>query len=98
MSPNDTITSAHENNSQNIRLARLPVIELDKLLAGNDSEIANLVDICKSLGFFYLNLNSNSPGRSLLENSRSAFQFMEEYFDQPLETKLQDIRQSVTHG
>jgi isopenicillin N synthase-like dioxygenase len=78
-------------------IAQLPVIDFSKLLSGDDAEIVSLVDICKSLGFFNLNFN-NDAGQPLLDNSRGAFQFMEEYFDQPLEVKLRDIRQSVTHG
>jgi isopenicillin N synthase-like dioxygenase len=81
---------------ENIPVAPLEVIYYDKLLSGSPSEIGKLVDICKSLGFFYLNLTG--AAQSVLDGSRDAFQFMEGYFDQPLEVKLRDIRQSVTHG
>lgn len=81
---------------EKILIAPLKVISFDKLLSGSHTEIDKLVDICKSFGFFYLNLNG--AGQSLLDGSRDVFQFMEGYFDQSLEVKLQDIRQSVTHG
>lgn len=84
------------SNNKKIKIAQVPVIDYDKLLSGNQTEISRLVDICQSLGFFYLNLNGN--GQSLLDDSRNAFKFMEKYFDQPLDVKLQDTRQSVTHG
>lgn len=71
-------------------------MSFDKLLSGSNIEIARLVDICKSLGFFYLDLTG--ARQSVLDNSQSVFQFMERYFDQPLEVKLRDVRQSVTHG
>jgi isopenicillin N synthase-like dioxygenase len=81
---------------ENIPVTPLEVIYYDKLLSGSHTEIVKLVDICKSLGFFYLNLTG--AGQSVLDGSRDTFQFMEGYFDQPLEVKLRDIRQSVTHG
>ncbi|KAH8807262.1 hypothetical protein F5884DRAFT_880143 [Xylogone sp. PMI_703] len=84
------------SNYENIHIAPLPVISYDELLSGNNTEITKLVDICKSLGFFYLNLTGNA--QPVLDNSHSAFQFMEAYFDQPLDVKMHDIRQSVTHG
>ena len=87
---------APTNILENIPIAPLPVIEYDKLLFGDNTEIVRLVDICKSLGFFYLNLAG--AGQSLIDYSQNAFQVMEEYFDQPPEVKLRDIRQSVTHG
>lgn len=40
-----------------IPIASLPVIDYDKLLSGNDAEVLRLVGICKSLGFFYLDLS-----------------------------------------
>jgi len=98
MHSHTALYSGHESKHENILIAPLPVIEFEKLLSGSDSEIARLVDICKSLGFFYLKLDVAGPGQFLLDNSRHAFQFMEEYFNQPLDVKLRDIRQSVTHG
>jgi isopenicillin N synthase-like dioxygenase len=91
-----TSHAAPSSDLAHIAIAPLPVIDFDKLWAGNDTEIARLVDICKSLGFFYLNLTGVS--QTVLENSQNTFKFMEKYFDQPLEVKLRDIRQSVTHG
>ncbi|TVY89075.1 Oxidoreductase [Lachnellula willkommii] len=45
-------------NPEKIPIAPLKVISFDKLLSGSHIEIVKLVDICKSLGFFYLNLTS----------------------------------------
>lgn len=84
------------SNHRNIPIAHLPVIDLGLLLSENHTEIVRPVDICKYLGFFYLNLNG--AGQRVLDDSQNAFQIMEKYFDQPLEVKLQDTWQSVTHG
>lgn len=89
-------SAVSRENVHEIPIASLPVIDYDKLLSGNDAEVLRLVDICKSLGFFYLNLSG--MGQTLLDDSRKSFQFMKEYFEQPLRDKLRDTRQSVTHG
>lgn len=91
-----TSHTALSDKDKNIPIVPLPVVDFDKLLSGSDTEISRLVGICKSLGFFYLDLTDS--GQSVIYNSRNAFHFMEEYFDQPLEVKLRDTRQSVTHG
>jgi isopenicillin N synthase-like dioxygenase len=91
-----TSHAVHSSSHGNIPIAPLPVINFDDLLSGSHTEIVRLVDICKTLGFFYLNLTG--AAQTALDNSRDAFRFMEEYFDQPLQVKLRDARLSVTHG
>jgi isopenicillin N synthase-like dioxygenase len=90
------LSSSNSAKGPDLQIASLPTIDYEKLVSGDDAEITRLVDICKTLGFFYLNLNGE--GQCMLNDSRRAFQFMKEYFDQPLEAKLRDTRQSVTHG
>jgi isopenicillin N synthase-like dioxygenase len=82
--------------SSKIPVAPLETISYDKLLAGDSIEIERLLSNCKSLGFFYLDLTG--AAQVTLDNSRDVFKFMEEYFDQPLDVKLRDVRHSVTHG
>lgn len=83
-------------NLENIHVAELPIISYDNLLSKNKAELGKLLESCKSLGFFYLDLTGSA--RSVLENTQAAFEFMKTYFDQPLEDKFRDLRQSVTHG
>lgn len=80
----------------NILVAPLETISYDKLLAGESTEVERLLNNCKSLGFFYLDLRG--AAKDVLDNSQDAFKLMEEYFDQPLDVKLRDVRHSVTHG
>lgn len=79
-----------------IPLAELETISYDRLLEADSQEIVRLVKNCKSLGFFYLDLTGTA--RCVLDDSNSVFRVMKEYFDQPLNTKLEDVRHSVTHG
>jgi isopenicillin N synthase-like dioxygenase len=79
-----------------IPVADLETITYDKLLEADSQEIARLIVNCKSLGFFYLNLTGTA--QCVLDDSNSVFRVMEEYFDQPLNAKLEDARHSVTHG
>jgi isopenicillin N synthase-like dioxygenase len=88
--------AASPNDISGIPVATLPVISYDKLLSDDPTEIDRLLDICKSLGFFYLDLSG--AAQPVLDKSQDAFKFMENYFDQPLEVKLRDLRHSVTHG
>jgi len=88
------MVSAYKNSD--VAIASLPVLDFGKLSFGNDVEITRLVETCKSLGFFYLKLNGDC--QSPLENSRNAFQIMGEYFDQLIDIRMRDIRESDTHG
>ncbi|KAJ5549173.1 hypothetical protein N7513_006407 [Penicillium frequentans] len=83
-------------NLENIHVAELPIISYENLLSKDKAELGKLLESCKSLGFFYLDLTGSA--RSVLENTQAAFEFMKTYFDQSLEDKSRDLRQSVTHG
>ncbi|WPG97474.1 Hypothetical protein R9X50_00025000 [Acrodontium crateriforme] len=83
--------------NQDIVIAPLPTIKYDKLLAQDSTEITRLVDVCKSLGFFYLDFNL-SAAHSLVNNSNDVLGVMNEYFHQPIEVKMKDVRGTVTHG
>ncbi|KAB8276948.1 hypothetical protein BDV30DRAFT_223925 [Aspergillus minisclerotigenes] len=84
------------SDAPNIPVAPLPTISYEKLLAKEPVEIERLLDVCRSLGFFYLNLAGTA--QVVLNNSRDVFKLMEKYFDQALDVKLRDLRHSVTHG
>lgn len=80
-----------------VSIAPLPTIDYDLLLARDRFEIARLVDICRTHGFFYLKF-AGSQAERLLSNSDDVVDLMRDYFQQPLETKLKDVRGTVTHG
>lgn len=85
-----------DTRASDIPVAHLPTIKYDKLLCDDPIETAALLGCCKSLGFFYLDLTGHA--QPVLDGSQEAFEFMEDYFDQPLDVKLRDSRRSVTHG
>lgn len=73
----------------------LPTIHLDLLRAENIMESRNLLNACRSYGFFYLDLNSDPELCKLWEEM---LEIMEHYFKQSLEFKMQDARRSDNFG
>ncbi|WQF81137.1 Putative oxoglutarate/iron-dependent dioxygenase, non-hem dioxygenase domain-containing protein [Colletotrichum destructivum] len=73
----------------------LPTIHLDLLRAESADESGNLLDACKSHGFFYLDLTSDAE---LCRLWAEMLRIMAEYFNQPLEVKMQDARGSDNFG
>ena len=73
----------------------LPTIHLDLLRAESDAESKNLLNTCRSHGFFYLDLTSDPE---LCELWQEMLRNMEQYFKQPLEVKMQDARGSDNFG
>jgi hypothetical protein len=94
-----TMIAANETSVdyESVPLADLPTIDFEKLKLADEGEIVRLLGVCKSLGFFYLDF-ANGSGQKLISWSREVRIFMKKYFNQPLETKLRDMRHSVTHG
>lgn len=73
----------------------LTTISLDRLRAGDDAESHKLLGACQDQGFFYLDMNSDSELCALWEGMLAR---MKNYFDQPLDVKMQDSRNSDTYG
>lgn len=73
----------------------LPTIHLDLLRAEDAKESANLLEACRSHGFFYLDLNSDAE---LCELWEEMLPIIAQYFEQPLEVKMQDARSSDNFG
>ncbi|KAH8165661.1 hypothetical protein CIB48_g2583 [Xylaria polymorpha] len=73
----------------------LPTIHLDLLRAENATESKNLLDACRTHGFFYLDLTSDPE---LCKLWKEMLRIMEHYFKQPLEVKMQDARGSDNFG
>ena len=73
----------------------LPTIHLDLLRAENDTESKKLLSACRIQGFFYLDLTSDPELCKLWEGMLAR---MKDYFEQPLEVKMQDARGSHNYG
>jgi hypothetical protein len=73
----------------------LPTIHLDLLRAENDTESKKLLSACRTQGFFYLDLTSDPELCKLWEGMLAR---MKDYFEQPLEVKMQDARGSDNYG
>ncbi|EIW65088.1 2OG-Fe-II oxygenase family oxidoreductase [Trametes versicolor FP-101664 SS1] len=81
-----------------VTVAPLATVDLGRLLAKDAAEVAKLLDVCKTHGFFYLDLQTCEPGRQILEAEQGVLRFMERFFGQPLDVKMLEDRKSHTHG
>jgi isopenicillin N synthase-like dioxygenase len=88
-------TSELDDNDPSI--AALETIDFSLLAVKDVDEIDKLLKSCESDGFFYLNLEKG-PAHQILVDLQAILRVMEEYFAQPLETKMKDDRRSNTHG
>ncbi|KAF2713298.1 Clavaminate synthase-like protein [Pleomassaria siparia CBS 279.74] len=73
----------------------LPTLRLDLLRAGDDAESKRLLGACRTQGFFYLDLTSDAI---LCRQWKDMLGVMKQYFEQPLEVKMQDAYGSDNHG
>ena len=73
-------------------VATLKVIDLKLLIARERREIETLVTAAQSSGFFYLDLQNEPSARQLLDDLPLVYKLSDEYFDQPIESKLKDVR------
>lgn len=76
-------------------LLDLPTIRLDHLRSGSISESKRLIEACRTQGFFYLDLSSDGV---LCRQWDEMLAAMKDYFDQPLNIKMLDARQSDNYG
>ncbi|KAI0638938.1 2OG-Fe-II oxygenase family oxidoreductase [Trametes polyzona] len=83
---------------EEVPVAPLATVDLGRLIARDADEVAKLLEVCKTHGFFYLDLQTCEPGRQIVEAEQGLLRFMENYFAQPAEVKLKDDRKSFTHG
>ena len=81
-----------------IVLAQLESIDFARLLRNDPAESKKLLNACETHGFFYLNLLSKSAD-GILDDYASVLQVMSEWFEQPLEKKMEfDNGSTATHG
>lgn len=82
-------------NEKDILSTTLPTLHLDLLRADDGPERKRLLEACRVHGFFYLDLTSDPALCSLWEELLA---LSAQYFDQPLEVKMQDARGSDNTG
>jgi isopenicillin N synthase-like dioxygenase len=82
-------------NGHPVVSSALPTIQLDRLRAGVGEESKRLLDACRTHGFFYLDLQSDPI---LCRQWEDMLAVMKNYFEQPLEVKLKDARNSDNYG
>lgn len=73
----------------------LPTLRLDLLRAEDLTERKKLLSACHSHGFFYLDLTSD---QQMTQNWDEMLAVMKQYFEQPLEVKMEDARGSDNTG
>lgn len=73
----------------------LPTIHLDQLRADSEIESKKLLNACRNYGFFYLDMTSD---RELCQLWADMLANIKEYFEQPLEVKMQDARGDDNYG
>ncbi|PGG97401.1 hypothetical protein AJ79_09213 [Helicocarpus griseus UAMH5409] len=88
-------TNSAAAHDQYIISSSLPTLRLDLLRAGDNAESKKLLDACRTYGFFYLDLTSDS---TLCQYWEKILAVMKQYFEQPLEVKIQDAHGSDNTG
>jgi hypothetical protein len=87
---------AHPPNEH--RIAPLQSINLNLLLKGDGKEHNQLLHLCETTGFFYLDLRESTGFERHLNDWNDILRFMEEYFAQQLDSKLQDFHNNDAIG
>jgi isopenicillin N synthase-like dioxygenase len=72
-------------------------LSFSSLLDRDERELAILLTACENDGFFYLDLRDWESG-SMLHNLQQAGQITKQWFDQPLDRKLETETLSDSHG
>ena len=55
--------------SNNVPIAEIEKISLNKLLNGDEGEAQRMYDVCTGVGFFYLDMMDHEKGRKLWEDA-----------------------------
>lgn len=74
---------------ENVPLAPLFRVSLDKLLANDEEENGRLFEACKTLGFFYLELGDSEYGHALKDGSEDLLRLSQDAFIIPQEVKME---------
>ena len=79
----------------NITTAPLVSISLSKLEDGDEAESEAFYDACKSLGFFYLQLEGSELGESIVHEAEQLNRIMKEFYARPEEEREDYLREKI---
>lgn len=80
-----------------LQIAQLGVIDFSRLLSQEPLELEKLVHLCKTEGFFYLNLQ-DIDGRRMLDDKARLLKVMEKFFTSSHDEKNEIGLPSQEHG
>ncbi len=80
-------TAQFESFPSNVPTAPLLRLSLSKLTSNDGDESARFFQVCKDLGFFYLDLRGVEAGERLLADAEGLFSVGEKVFDLEVEEK-----------
>ena len=75
----------------------LESVDFSRLLSQEPQEVQKLLRLCKTLGFFYLDLQG-IDGRRILDDEQQLLKVMRDFFDQPAEVKMDFNVPIQNHG
>jgi hypothetical protein len=84
--------------ARDLPVAPLLTVNYRALVNGDVAEVTKLLSISIREGFFYLDLQDEGSATTTLSHIDQIYQFMRTWFNQPGETKLQDLQSSYTDG
>src|ERR1700721_3031204 len=85
-------------DGKEVPAASLTTIDFCRLEVKEPSEISRLFQSCETHGFFYLDLQNSADVLKVLASQKEVLRVMTEYFAQPLEVKMKDVRGTVKCG
>jgi isopenicillin N synthase-like dioxygenase len=80
-----------------IQIAQLQTINFSRLLSQEPAELDKLLHLCKTEGFFYLNLQ-DIDGRRMLDDKARLLKVMERFFNSSHDEKNEIGLPSQEHG
>lgn len=86
-----------EYQGKPIQIAQLEVINFSRLLSQEPSELEKLVHLCKTEGFFYLDLQ-DIDGRRMLDDKARLLKVMERFFNSSHDEKNEIGLPTQEHG
>ena len=85
---------ATDSPRQELRVAKLVVVDYEKIRQRDEVESAKLYTACVDWGFFYLDLSS-SPSQPFLKTVEKLFGVSNQYFSKSFAEKLKDTREDM---
>jgi non-haem dioxygenase in morphine synthesis N-terminal len=70
-------------------IAEISTISLAKLVADDTCEAQAVLDACRQLGFFLLNLSGDTVGEEMIKEVDQVFEMVREIMDLAMEEKIQ---------